>query len=702
MIASVSSPVVSALNVFYTWRIMKSVRFPRKFKVYLPLLLVFAVLVLIMPKTAKLSYDYKKGSPWMYETLVAQFDFPVLKSNAQIQQERDKVWEEMIPFYRHNKTVEKDVEKSLNEKDLEKYSHVKGNLAAFFRSLYEQGVISYEIEAQSEQGALPDLIYLQRGKRAERMPVSEIHTPATAEAMLKELIKSDCPNADADSIITAYGLASLIQPNLVFDRQTTDLVHDDAVDYISTTSGIVKSGQVIVSKGEIITSEVELMLDSYRNEYDRNVGYHGSSIYQWLSSVLFALSLVVVLFFAIYYSNSKIFDQFNKYLYLLMLFTLAAVAAASISGYGDSFYYMVPFTLISLYLLAFFKQRVVFSVYVISLLPVLFFAANGIEIFIIYVVAGVVGMLVFEYFNRGWLQFVTAFIVFAVMVLVWMAFRLAEGLDSLSEYPIIMYMALGSFLSVAGYPLIYLFEKIFKLVSRSKLVDLSDTSNKLLRRLSDEAPGTFQHSLQVMNLVDAVARSIDADVALVRAGALYHDIGKLANPMCFTENEAEGVNYHEGLSYKESAQEITAHVRNGLELAEKYGLPAIVSDFIRTHHGTSCTGYFYNKYLNEGGDPADAAEFFYDGAKPVTKEQVIMMLCDSVEAASRSLKDYSPEMVSALVERIVEGKMADGQLSDAEISLSELNVVKDVMKNHIQQMYHARVAYPNRAVKVKR
>jgi putative nucleotidyltransferase with HDIG domain len=363
---------------------------------------------------------------------------------------------------------------------------------------------------------------------------------------------------------------------------------------------------------------------------------------------------------------------------------------------------MVPFTLVSLYLLAFFKQRVVFTVYVISLLPLLLCASNGLEVFFIYLVAGVVGMLVFEYFNRGWLQFVTAFIVFAVMVLVWLAFRLMEGLDTLSEYPIIIYMAFGAFLSVAGYPLIYLFEKIFKLVSKSKLVELSDTSNKLLRRLADEAPGTFQHCLQVMNLADAVARSIDANVALVRAGALYHDIGKLANPACFTENKTEGVNYHEGLTYKESAQEIISHVRNGLELAEKICLPSIVKDFISTHHGTSCTGYFYNKYLNEGGDPNDVAEFFYDGAKPVTKEQVILMLCDSVEAASRSLKDYSQENVSALVENIVGGKMADGQLSEAEISISELNIVKDVMKTYIQQMYHARVAYPKRALRARR
>jgi putative nucleotidyltransferase with HDIG domain len=260
-------------------------------------------------------------------------------------------------------------------------------------------------------------------------------------------------------------------------------------------------------------------------------------------------------------------------------------------------------------------------------------------------------------------------------------------------------MAFGAFLSVAGYPLIYLFEKIFKLVSKSKLMFLADTGNPLLRTLAEKAPGTFQHCLQVMNLADAVARAVDADVALVRAGALYHDIGKIENPLCFTENQTPGVNYHDGLSLKESAQEIIAHVNNGLALAEKNGLPSVISKFISTHHGTSSTGYFYNRYLNEGGNPDDVAEFFYTGEKPVTKEQVILMLCDGVEAASRSLKDYSAESISALVEKIVDAKIDDGQLSDAEISLSELNVVKQVMKNYIQQMYHARVAYPKRVAK---
>jgi len=351
---------------------------------------------------------------------------------------------------------------------------------------------------------------------------------------------------------------------------------------------------------------------------------------------------------------------------------------------------------VALYLQAFFKRRIVFVVYFISLLPVLLFAPDGMELFIMYLVAGTIGIFVFERFNRGWLQFVTAFIVFVTMLSVWVAFRLIDGVDSFHGYSVLIDMALGALLLVAAYPLIYLFEKIFRLVSTSKLVELGDTNNKLLRMLADKAPGTFQHSLQVMNIADAAARSIDANVPLVRAGALYHDIGKIANPQCFTENETSGVKYHAGLSPKESAQEIIRHVSDGLALAEKHGLPQVIREFIQTHHGTTYTGYFYNKFVNDGGAPDDIADFMYDGVKPTTKEQVILMLCDAVEAASRSLKDYSQDSVSALVDRIVEGKVEAGQLYDSDISLRELNILKEEIKSYLLQIYHSRVAYPKR------
>ena len=676
---------------------MEKINFPRSFKAYLPLIALFLVMVFVMPRSPKFNYDYKKGSPWLYETLIAQFDFPILKTDEQIQAEQEKNGSVVIPYFRLDAKVAAQSGNLISSMELGEWSEVKPALADAMAVLYSKGIVSSAKDLDRDSG--DGLIFVQKDRRASKVPVSEVYVQEDAEAYLREVIVTSWPECNVDSLFTAAGIGSLVVPNLIYDSQTTELVHDESVKYVSNTQGVVKVGQVIVSEGEIVTAEIEQLLKSYELEYDKSVGYAGSRGFMWVGNVILAFSLVLVLFLALCYCNIRVFDEYNKYLYLLMIFAFAAIASSLVAREDPSMYYLMPFTLISLYLLAFFSKRIVFSVYFISLLPMLIFAPNGVELFVIYLVAGSVGMLVFGFFNRGWLQFVTALIVFAVMAVVWGAFRLVDGVKGIADYHTVLDMALAAFLSVAGYPLIYLFERIFGLVSNTKLADLSDTNNKLLRMLADKAPGTFQHSLQVMNLADAAARSIDANVLLVRAGALYHDIGKIANPQCFTENQTAGVRYHEDLTPKESAQEIIRHISDGLALAEKHGLPHVIMDFISSHHGTSSTGYFYTKYLNDGGDPDDVAAFFYDGFKPVTKEQVVLMICDSVEAASRSLKHYSAESISALVDSIVDGKMSQGQFSEADISIREINSIKEAIKSYIQQMYHSRVSYPKRKQK---
>ena len=682
---------------------MEKINFPKKLRVYIPLLLLFVLLVFLMPRSTQFNYDYKKGSPWMYETLIAQLDFPVLKTEAQLLAERSAAASEVVPYFRNDPKVRSRISSRVAHTDLGEYSYVRQTLDEVLSAIYSKGVIS-ESSVQGDAHAKlesDDLIYVQKGRKAVKMPVSEVYGLEQAEQYFHDAVRAALPGVKVDSVLSAAGLTGLVVPDYVFDQQTTDLIHEDAVFDISRTQGVFRSGQVIVSEGEVVTAEIEQLLNSYRLEYEANVGYNGPKALQWIGNMLIAFSLVLILFLAILFCNYRIFDQYNKYLYLLLVFAISAVVSSVVSGIDQSLFYMMPYTMLALYLLAFFKKRVVFTVYTISLLPLLIFAQNGMELFVMDLTAGVVGILVFGRLNKGWLQFVTAFIVFIVMGLVWSAFRLIEGPGSLNEYRPILNMALAAFMTVAGYPLIYLFEKLFALISNSKLVDLSDTSNKLLRELADKAPGTFQHSLQVMNLSDAAARSIEANVLLVRAGALYHDIGKIANPQCFTENEAVGVKYHAGLSPKESAQEIIKHVADGLVLADKYGLPGVIKEFIQTHHGTTPTGYFLTKYLNDGGNPDDVSAFYYDGVKPTTKEQVILMICDAVEAASRSLKDYTHESISELVERIVGGKMAEGQLDEADISLMEINVVKAEIKSYLQQMYHSRVAYPKREEKAR-
>ena len=683
---------------------MEKITIPRSLKTYLPLIGLFLLLVFIMPRSPKFNYDYRKGSPWMYETLSAQFDFPVLKTESQLLEERDKAGSEMIPYYRQDAKSSVLGSNALSSLDLGQYSYLESTLEESLEYIYSKGILAPSASQNTEQ--LKDnpasLIYVQKDRRAMKVPVSEVFTLEEASSYLYEELLKVCPKDKADSIFTSAALATLIVPDLVFDQQTTDLVQEEKVNFVSVTQGVVRSGQVIVAKGEMVTAEIEQLLDSYKAEYDRSVGYGSSRAFMWIGNILIALFIVAVLFLAICYCNFRIFDKYNTYLYLLMIFSIAALASSIVAKINPDLFYRMPFTLISLYLLAFFTRRMVFSVYFISLLPMLIFAPNGVELFVMYLVAGTVCMFVFGYFNRGWLQFVTAFIVFCVMVVVWAAFRLVDGVEGLRDYHTILDLGLCALLSVAGYPLIYLFEKIFKLVSNTKLTELCDTNNPLLRNLADKAPGTFQHCLQVMNIADAAARSIDANVLLVRAGALYHDIGKIANPQCFTENETSGVRYHAGLSPKESAQEIIRHVSDGLAMAEKNGLPEIIKEFIASHHGTTSTAYFLTQYLNAGGNPEYVSDFYYNGLKPLTKEQVILMICDGVEAASRSLKDYSPESIAGLVDRIVEGKIKEEQLSDADISIREINRLKEVIKAYLQQMYHSRVSYPKRKEKAKK
>lgn len=677
---------------------MKKTKINYSWKVYLPLAILFVTLVLIFPRMGKFNYDYKKGSPWMYEPLIAQFDFPILKTDAQIQAERSLLGSSIIPYFRYSDTVVHSQISQVESLDLGANNSYKPEILNAFVRLYGSGIVSESGPEYLPEGKTFDsnVIFVQKDRRAKKVPSTEVYTVQEARDFLLLFLTEAELRCNVDSLCRTAGIYDLVKPNLLFDRQTTDLVHEESVNYVSPTAGVVNAGQLIVSNGEIITVEIEQLLDSYKAEYENSLGYNGPRIWLWTGNILLALALVVVLFFTIYYTNYWVFDQMNKYLYLLVIYLFATILALVVEKVDPALLYMTPFTLVALYLVAFFKKRVVLPVYILALLPLLVFSHNGTELFVMYLVAGAVTIFFAEIFNKGWKQFITACIVFVVLVLVYFGFRFIEGISGFHDYRTIFYLFIGSFLSVAGYPLIYLFEKIFQLVSNNRLVELTDTNNRLLRDLAHKAPGTFQHSLQVMNMADAAARSIDANVLLVRAGALYHDVGKIMNPQCFIENENLGVHYHDGLTPRESAIEIIKHVSDGMALASKFKIPEVVKEFIVTHHGTTCTAYFYNKYITGGGDPANADDFFYKGKKPNTKEQIIIMLCDTLEAASRTLKDYSAETMSALVENIVKSKMADGQFEDADISLKELNIVKNVLKSYLQQIYHARIAYPKK------
>ena len=678
---------------------MKLPRVSINYRVLIPLVVLFLVLTLIFPRTAKFSYDYRKGSPWSHETLLAQFDFPILKTDEQIREEKSRSKSVVIPYYRYRQDIVDNCRKAAEGIDMGGYSYLRPLVLSAMDGIYSNGVVADEgVRLDNNADPSAAVLYVQKDKRAGKRPVSEVFKESEAKNRLLSVVSAKYPSINADSVLRTSGIYDFITPNLEYDPKTTELVRSESSAQVSTTQGFVSAGQLIVSEGEIVTAEIAQMLDSYRVEYENSMGYGGPRFLFWLGNAFIASMLVLMFFLMIYFLNRRLLLDHHKFWYLIFIFIIASILALSINKFAPKCLYLVPFTLTALYLEAFFKNKVIFPICCVSFLPLLIFAENGIVLFVMFLLASIVAVFVFKYFNQGWQQFIMSGIVFLTLLVTYFGFRLIDMVSD-DPYIAVLYMFIGSMLIVAGYPLIYLFERMFNLVSSSRLRELCDTNNKLLRELEHKAPGTFQHSLQVMNMCDAAARAIDANVLLVRAGALYHDIGKMKNPLCFIENESMspgGVHYHEGLSPKVSAKAIIKHVSDGLELAAEYRLPDVIREFILTHHGTSNTSYFYNKYLNEGGNPDDVSDFFYPGRKPQTKEQIILMICDTLEAASRTLKDNSAATFSVFVENIVASKMKIGQFDEADISIKDLNTVKETLKAYLSQIYHERVVYPQR------
>lgn len=678
---------------------MKLPRVSINYRVLIPLVVLFLVLTLIFPRTAKFSYDYRKGSPWSHETLLAQFDFPILKTDEQIREEKSRSKSVVIPYYRYRQDIVDNCRKAAEGIDMGGYSYLRPLIVASMDGIYSNGVVPDEgVKLDGHSDPSGAVLYIQKDKRAGKKPVSEVFKESEAKNRLLSDIAAKYPRINADSVLRSAGIYDFIVPNLEYDPKTTELVRSESSNQVSTTQGFVSAGQLIVSEGEIVTAEIAQMLDSYKVEYENSMGYGGPRILFWLGNAFIAFALVLLFFLMIYFLNRRLFMDHRKFWYLIFIFIIASVLALIINKFAPRCLYMVPFTLTALYLEAFFKNKVIFPICCVSFLPLLVFAENGVVLFVMFLLGSIVAVFTFRFFNQGWQQFIMSGIVFVSILVTYFGFRMIDMVND-DPYMAVLYMFIGSMLIVAGYPLIYLFERMFNLVSSSRLRELCDTNNKLLRELEHKAPGTFQHSLQVMNMCDAAARAIDANVLLVRAGALYHDIGKMKNPQCFIENESmspKGVHYHEHLSPKESARAIIKHVSDGLELAAENRLPDVIQDFILTHHGTSNTSYFYNKYLNEGGDPNDVSDFFYKGRKPQTKEQIILMICDTLEAASRTLKDNSAATFSVFVENIVASKMKIGQFDQADISIKDLNTVKETLKAYLSQIYHERVVYPQR------
>lgn len=677
------------INVEKTKAILK------KRSVYVSLALAFIVMMTFFPNEGKFRYEYHKGRPWIYETLVAPMDFPILKTEAELFEEMDEVAAKVIPYYIYDPSVWEKTLPALARLQL-RYSipaDIEKELSESLEHIYSVGIIPDNTEPVSRT----DYVIVQRDRRTSEELRQELFTVQEGVQYIESDLSINLPQYEADSLMALYGIEELVQPNLSFSQQNTDLLHKEAVNYISPTKGMVYAGQLIVTEGETITAEIEQLLDSYRAEYEMSFGYSGNLWQLYIAHAILCIAVLLLVYATIYFVNFDILREGNRFNFILLVVVMAFLVTVFARRLDAQTLFAIPYAVFALYLMAFFRNRLVFPIYLVLLLPLLVISEYGVELYIMNAVAGGIALVSFSFLYKGWLQFLNSLIIFVGMFLVFMAFRLLEsGSIDGAVYTSAMYIFFNAFLVVAAYPLVFLLEKIFSLVSVATLKDLSDTNNRLLQELARKAPGTFQHSLQVANLAERAVLAIRGNSRLVKVGAMYHDIGKISNPQCFIENQAPGVNYHQGLSPKESAREIIKHVSAGVELARKHNLPQVVVDFITSHHGRSQTGYFYTQYCNAGGDPADIEDFTYQGTLPTAKEQVVVMMADAVEAASRTLKDYSAESISKLVDGITQQRLSDSQLVMADISIKEINVVKAVFKKHLQEIYHARIAYPTR------
>jgi len=682
-----------------------------KFRTLLPFAILFLVLLFALPRIAKLSLDYRKGQPWKYETLFAPFDFPILKTDEQMLQEMGNTQAPFVPYYKFSTEVRDANLKKAENVDLGNFNVLKSSIISYMSDLYDAGIVSDEGIVSNGTSGSPEVIYIQRDKRAKAYPADDVYSVSEAKAELRGRVGESLKKyrwkatatAELDSIMTLAGIYDLLVPTLVYDKQTTELVMAESGGQVSPTAGYVRAGQLIVSKDEIVTAEIAQILDSYKKEYEVSMGYSGSEFLFWLGNGIIALALVVLLLLSIYFADCSVLGTSNKLAYLLLIVTAFMLVGILVPRFQSDLIYIIPFTLCAMLLEPFFGNKLILPCYAIALLPLAMFADNGIVLYVMFFVAGAVSLYTGRNLNRGWRQFVNALITFAVLVVVYMGFRCIDMISGNTLGAVILLFA-ASLLPIAGYPLIFLFERIFNLISPNRLAELGDTSNHLLQELEKKAPGTFQHSLQVSNMAEAAARAIGANVPLIRAGALYHDIGKMRNPLCFIENQttlgiedAEG--YHAGLSPLQSAIDIIKHVSDGVEIAQKNHIPQPIIDFIISHHGTSRQNYFYSKYLKAGGTRDHASDFEYHGRKPRTREELILMLCDSIEAASRTLKEYTAQSFNDFVENMVDSKMSEGQFEDAEITVRELQTVKEVIKGYLSQIYHERIAYPKKVQK---
>lgn len=675
------------------------------------------VIVISFPNVEKFSYEYELQRPWRYQNVIAPFDFSILKTEAELTQERDSLRRNMRPVYRKDSVgvgqISDEVRGSLEAYESKftlicpltvdtdsTYRFVKNCLVRRLVNAYAKGIV--ELPDGVSDPTEYELSLLQ-GNILEPYTIGEFLSLKDAYSSITEGLTSDLAKVYGESaswcrtLVQRLPVSELIIANVTLDKERTDVELEQRLQTLSLAQGKVLAGQRIIGTGDIVDKRAAKILDSLRQTSEKMYGNDRVELPIILGETVMTVLLLCSLFLFIYFFHNEVWSNLRSFSFILLLVVVVIVIAGLLSSRHENITFIIPYVILPIVLRLLMDSRVAMYVYTVMIIFVSFMAHNSQLFLLLHIPAGMIAIVSLVNLARRWQLLKTAFMVFVYYVLAYSGYVIWQTGDmgeSLGGIPYIM-LAVNCILILLSYPAIYVVERLFGFVSDVTLLELSDTNNPLLRELSEKAPGTFQHSIQVANLAQDVAYAIGANAMLVRTGAMYHDIGKMISPMYFTENQAGGINPHNDLNYEESAKIVISHVANGVQLAKKAKLPQQVIDIISTHHGNTKARYFYIAYCNEHhGEEVDSKPFTYSGPSPKTKEQAITMMADAVEASSKSLQMYTDDAIESLVEKIVSVQLEEKQYNNSPLTFKDIEVAKQVMKNKLKNIYHARIQYP--------
>jgi len=670
--------------------------------IYRVLVTLFAMtlIVISLPKTVRFNYHYVQGLPWAYNELIAPFDFAILKTDKELAGEKELLLNQLIPFYTLSESttdsMRKELGRAFQKKWEVKYNNTEPRLKRntlseiyrLFDAVTSRGIVSVKEIIQDKP-----MLNILRGNNANRIALSDLFTLQTAQKFYQlEITKAN----RIDKKLALDILQEYLFINLKYDEAMTSKEEVQLLSQLSLTQGLVQKGERIIAKGELVSAENFQVLYSLENEFNKQFG--GSNKFRSLflgQSLLVFLSIGLLGLF-IGYFDPKILNDSRQVMLILSAILIIVIPLSILIQAANEYILLFPFALLPLLLRSFFEEKLTLMIHLMTVLIMSAFVPDGFQFVFIQMIAGIVAVVGVKDLHKRGQIFIASLLIFVSYLFVYFMLLLVMdgGLGKFNIFNIYLF-AISALLTLFSFPLIYLFEKVFSQLTNISLLELSDMNSTLLRELARKAPGTFQHSIQVGNMAEAVIQEIGGNPLLVRAGALYHDIGKMYNPRYFIENQITGLNPHNELSYEESVALIKGHVALGIQLAKKHNLPDAIIDFIRTHHGNRRVEYFYRNAVKDLGENAVYEEdYTYNGPIPFSRETAVLMMADSVEAASRSISKPDEDNISQLVDSILESQINADQFINSNITFRDINTAKKILKRFLLNIFHIRIEYP--------